>query len=970
MTMGKESGDERSIVRGVLPWIVAGVALAVYLLTLNRWVSLLNLTHVAGLTGWRWQPEVFSPVTFVLTYPLRWLPAAWIPLGLNLFSAACAALTLALLARSVMLLPHDRTRDQRERERSESSLLTIPLAWLPPVMAAVICGLQLTFWEHGTNGTGVMLDLLMFAYVVRCLLEYRLEERESWLTRAAFVFGLGMTNSFGMIGYLPVFVAAIIWLRGLSFFSLQFLGRMTLCGLAGLSLYLLLPFLATFSDLAPIGFWEALKVNLLGQKNSLMALPFNKGVLFSGDRPLWILALPSLIPLLMISIRWPSRFGDTTALGVTLTAWSFRVAHAAFFLAGLWVVFDPPFSGRGFGLPFLSFSYLGALCLGYFAGYFLLISRPAQSRHHRPSRYAPIIHQAVTAAVVILAVVVPAGLLYRNLAQIRATNGPLIQQFANGLVEGLPERGVVLSDDVNRLVIAKAQLAALGRNQDFLMIHTESLKMPAYHRFLQKQYPHEWPLKLEPDEMRVLADSVSLQTILKLGEQENISYLHPSFGYYFEFHWDEPRGLAHRLHRYAGDSLLPPTLSAEIIAFNEAFWDRASEQVLLPLEKSLAKPAPNQKLGLIERVFKAMKLPRQQNLQTMFVANYYSRGLNYWGVELQKVGEFDKAAPRFELAQRLNPDNVVAKINLQYNEDFRAGRLGSVAWDRGIEESFGKYRTWEQVLGENGPYDEPTLSYAQGYRFMQGGLYRQAAQCFDRVRALATNDLTSRLWLAQLNLMAGLPDQALTLTKEIRANPKAFALTSTNRNDLLALDASAYFAKNQPDQAVETIEGELKRQPKDTLLLATAARLYTDRGLYSNAHGVLDRHLKITPNDPLPLINKGVVHVRAKEYKEGIEVFTRLLATQTNNSLARFNRAIAYLQSDMLDAAQKDYELLQREFPESFQVYFGLGEIAYRRKDTNAAIRYYESYLSNSAPTTAEAQTVINRLKELKGESP
>ncbi len=970
MTMGKESGDERSIVRGVLPWIVAGVALAVYLLTLNRWVSLLNLNHVASLAGWRWQPEVFSPVTYVLTFPLRWLPDGWIPLGLNLFSAACAALTLALLARSVMLLPHDRTRDQRERERSESSRLTIPLAWLPPVMAAVICGLQLTFWEHGTNGTGAMLDLLMLAYVIRCLLEYRLEEKESWLTRAAFVFGLGMTNSFGMIGYLPLFIAAVIWLRGLSFFNLQFLGRMTLCGLAGLSLYLLLPFLATFSDLAPIGFWEAMKVNLLNQKNSLLALPFNKGVVFSGDRPLWILALPSLIPLLMISIRWPSRFGDTTALGVTLTAWSFRVAHAAFFLAGLWVVFDPPFSGRGFGLPFLSFSYIGALCLGYFAGYFLLISRPAQSRHRRPSPSAPWVHQTVTAAVCLLAVLVPAGLLYRNLAQIRATNGPLIKQFGDGLVEDLPERGVVLSDDVNRLVIAQARLAALGRGQDYLMIHTGSLKLPAYHRFLQRQYPHEWPLTLEPDEMRILEDSAALQTILKLGEQESISYLHPSFGYYFEFHWDEPRGLIHRLNRFPGGSLLPPALTPEVISWNEAFWTRTTAAVLQPLERIVAKPAPNRQLGLIERLFKAMKLPDRQNLQTMLVANFYSRGLNYWGVELQKAGEFDKAAPHFELAQILNPDNVVAKINLQYNHDFRAGRLGTVAWDQGIEQSFGKYRTWEQVLGENGPYDEPTLSYAQGYRFMQGGLYRQAAQCFDRVRALATNDLTSRLWLAQLNLMAGLPDQALTLTKEIRADPKAFALTSTNRNDLLALDAAAYFARHETNQAVAIIEGELQRQPKDTLLLATAARLYTDRGLYSNAHVTLDRHLKITPNDPVTLINKGVVHVRAKEYEAGIELFTRLLATQTNNSLARFNRAIAYLQSNMLDAAQKDYELLQREFPESFQIYFGLGEIAYRRQDTNAAIRYYESYLSNSAPTTAEAQTVINRLKELKGDSP
>ena len=47
------------------------------------------------------------------------------PVALNLFSAVCAALTLGLLARSVAILPHDRTDAQREREHSDFSFLTI-----------------------------------------------------------------------------------------------------------------------------------------------------------------------------------------------------------------------------------------------------------------------------------------------------------------------------------------------------------------------------------------------------------------------------------------------------------------------------------------------------------------------------------------------------------------------------------------------------------------------------------------------------------------------------------------------------------------------------------------------------------------------------------------------------------------------------------------------------------------------------
>src|SRR5208282_5319648 len=178
MTTDAQTDPRKSFVLRFLPWLLAAVALAVYLLTLNHWVSLFNLTTVAKTSGWTWQPEIYNPVNFAVTYPFRWLPASQIPLALNVFSAVCAALTLGLLARSVALLPHDRTDAQRRREQGPFSILTLRNAWLPPVFAVMTCGLQITFWEYATNHTGEMLSLLMFAFVIWSLLEYRLDERE------------------------------------------------------------------------------------------------------------------------------------------------------------------------------------------------------------------------------------------------------------------------------------------------------------------------------------------------------------------------------------------------------------------------------------------------------------------------------------------------------------------------------------------------------------------------------------------------------------------------------------------------------------------------------------------------------------------------------------------------------------------------------------------------------------------------
>ena len=93
-----------------------------------------------------------------------------------------------------------------------------------------------------------------------------------------------------------------------------------------------------------------------------------------------LFSLTSLVPVLLLSIRWKSSFGDDSRLGQALTSFLFHIVQAIIFGLCLWVTFDPPFSPRhlGLGLPFLklpllTFYYLAALGIGYFCGYFLLV---------------------------------------------------------------------------------------------------------------------------------------------------------------------------------------------------------------------------------------------------------------------------------------------------------------------------------------------------------------------------------------------------------------------------------------------------------------------------------------------------------------------------------------------------------------------------------------------------------------------
>ena len=62
-----------SFAQSRLPWLVTGAALVVYLLTLNRWVSLSSLPVVAGVGSKELTPPISEPLHFLVFLPFRWL---------------------------------------------------------------------------------------------------------------------------------------------------------------------------------------------------------------------------------------------------------------------------------------------------------------------------------------------------------------------------------------------------------------------------------------------------------------------------------------------------------------------------------------------------------------------------------------------------------------------------------------------------------------------------------------------------------------------------------------------------------------------------------------------------------------------------------------------------------------------------------------------------------------------------------
>ena len=82
------------------------------------------------------------------------------------------------------------------------------------------------------------------------------------------------------------------------------------------------------------------------------------------------------------------------------------------------------------------------------------------------------------------------------------------------------------------------------------------------------------------------------------------------------------------------------------------------------------------------------------------------------------------------------------------------------------------------------------------------------------------------------------------------------------------------------------------------------------------------------------------------------------------------DRAHAYLQLGKLDAARQDYERAELSSTNAYLAYYGLAEVAYRKKDTAAAIKYAELYQSNAPPNLGGASIIEAHLAELRSGNP
>lgn len=940
--MAEHQRTGSSFARNVLPWIVCAAGLFLYLFTLQPWLSLRSLAVTAKVLGWDWwAPNVQNPLYFLVTYPVRWLPQPWQISALNGLAAVCAAGTLGILARSVALLPHDRTIYQRLRERSADGLLSLGANWLPPLLAAGLLAVQMTFWENAVAASQEALNVLLFAGVILCLLEYRLSRRDAWLYGMAFVYGLATTNNWAMIGFFPLVLMVVAVMKKGALLQRRFLLAVTGCGLAGLTLYLVMPAVEAAAGRMTMTYWELLRWQLSLQASSLLGVP--KWVLV-------VLGISSLLPALNLAIRWPSQFGDTSPMGATLTQIFFQIVHALFLAVCVAVFFDPRFSPRGqaeaqgFGISFLTFYHLSALAAGYYSGYFLLIGSVApEGAWRRAGPLAQAGQKLALLAVWALLPAAPAVVAWRNAPSILGARQSPLRALASHLTANLPAKpAALLSDNPLQLLLVQADYHQRGEACPHLLLDTRALERLACHRLLAARFPDMWKDHFAGTKVGEPIPGVFLIKLLAdQARTRDVIYLHPSFGYYFEAFYSRPMGLVAKLKPYQAGMIEPPPLPPQETAANQAFWMTV---------KAPAPGAGQSRLGADEAV----------------AGRLYARAATEWGVLQQRAGKLPEAKQVFELALAFFPSNRAASINLAVNNELQAGRPASGVSIDTVKDIPSQAANWNAALNEFGFFDEPRLCFSAGQLMAAGGLPRQAALQFIRARTLDPTNTIYHLAEAEMYLQGAMADKTLATLDRLRTQGSLGALNATNQMLAVRLEAMAHAARTNFAAAEQAVRAAEKRHGGHPILLETLAQTLTAAGKFSEALGAVERRLALDSDHIPPLLHKAALHMQLNDAAKAVESLDAVLKRDPKHAAALEMRAVANLRLERYDDARADSRALQKLNPASSIAELGLGEAAHHEKKFDEAVRHFEKALELAPAGSAEAAHAGKRLEELK----
>ncbi len=742
---------------------------------------------------------------------------------------------------------------------------------------------------------------------------------------------------------------------------MKFLLRLAGLGLAGFSIYALLPLVNGLAPHSPWSLGQSWHASLKQTKDMVMVLYDQFWV---AHRLLAMaVALYFLVPTLACLVRQRDEGTKNKSRGDRFQLWIYRRLRVALLLACLWLAFDPLTGPRqiiqsefGFSLPLLTFDYLNALGAAFLAGNLLLISQGTVQRRSR-SRTSILLRQLAVPFAAGCLVLIIVGLVARNTPAIFHMNFHPLERFGDALADSLPAgRGVMLSDQPPKLEVFQAALARRRNRADWLTVDTHALPTVAYRAWLERRQPAGW---LTGETRHELTSPETVRLLEHIARTSRLFCLHPSYGSLFEQFYLEPAGAIYEVKLRGEKPLEIPPLTAAATDANETFWTGAWRK-----ELALLAAASIRRQTSWQKIIQRLGFTPAPFYQDRLLAEWYSLSLDGWGAALQRQGRWSEARLRFEQALQLNPDNVSAQISLVCNTNLQSGsRLGLAGVDK-VADQLGSIQHLSAILNNCGPFDEPVFCYLLGCAFQKNGMWLQAAEQFERTRTLAPGTLAPELALAEIYTRLQFADRARPLINHLRDVTKNLPASSALDLEMALLEANSWLSHTNTANASGVLQSVWQQHPDDLQITYGVISAYLAFGDFTNALQLVNTKLARSPDDVTSLNIQAAILIQSGDAAAAIPVLDHVL-TLTNLPETRLTRAIARLACQDFAAAETDFRELEKSGEEPGRVSYGLAAIAEHRHDTNRAAYYLRLCLTNTPPGTILWHKASARLQTL-----
>lgn len=188
-------------------------------------------------------------------------------------------------------------------------------------------------------------------------------------------------------------------------------------------------------------------------------------------------------------------------------------------------------------------------------------------------------------------------------------------------------------------------------------------------------------------------------------------------------------------------------------------------------------------------------------------------------------------------------------------------------------------------------------------------------------------------------------------------------ISDSERERALESYRRAGLCQQQQDFAsAERLYGEaLQADPAFRLAYLHRGRVRLLRGHPQLAVDDLNEAIRLSAEDTLAFSSRGDALALCGQFSKAIVDYSRALELRPDSRVVRYNRAVAYRQQGMLDAAWEELELLSRLDSTNASVYLNRGLVCLALGERDRAVREFR----NAIDCQPDCEEAMARLKEL-----